>query len=530
MSRGSIISILKKYSYNLDEKENPIAVAACLKKLGSVFIESENPVTEVFFDTFDWRLFNAQELIFTCTRGRASEVQICDTGGDRIIATFPGALRSGFAVDFPEGHVRNFVTARIDVRRLLPRLRLVSRQSAITVRDSEEKIVLRISVRRCRAHSPGSGGDAFPMGTYLTVEPVRGYNKVAAAARALIESHFHPPADCAPRHIEGLHAIGVTPGDYSSRLSLDLNPAMGAADAARFIHLTLLDTMVRNEDGTARNLDPEFLHDFRVAIRRTRSALGQLDKAVLPATIVAKAKEDFRWVGRQTNAMRDLDVYLIDYPALQARLHDSYKAHLEPFRDHLAARSQKEARRVANMIRGRRYRQIRDDWRAYLTKGTLADPSAPDADTPVKALADRRLWKTYRRVMKDGKAIDDNSPAEALHNLRIHCKKLRYLLEFFQSLYPAKEIGGLIKSLKTFQNVLGDFQDAEIQSQAILGFGRDMAAEMAVPVETQMAMGMVAESILLRQQVARDAFGYRFDAFSRPAVKASFRTLLNRPE
>lgn len=530
MFRGYIIHTPKKYHYNLDEKENSSAVASCLKELGSVFLEPEESVTEVFFDTFDWRLFNAQESIFTCMRGRASEVQICDAGGDRIIATFPGALRSGFAVDFPEGHVRNFVTARIDVRRLLPRLRLVSRQSAITVRDSEEKIVLRMSVRRCRAHSPGSGGDGVPMGTYLTVEPVRGYKKAVANACALIESRFEPPADCAPRHIEGLRAIGVTPGDYSSKLSLDLDPAMGAADAARFIHLTLLDTVVRNEDGTAKNLDPEFLHDFRVAIRRTRSALGQLDKGVLPEEIVAKAKENFRWVGRQTNAMRDLDVYLIDYPALQAQLPESYRVHLDPFRNHLTQRSQKESRRVASMIRGRRYQTIRDDWRSYLTEGYATDIQLTDADTPIRLLADRRIWKTYRCIMKEGGAIDENSPAEALHRLRIHCKKLRYLLEFFQSLYPAKEIGGLIKSLKTFQNVLGDFQDAEIQSRAILGFGREMADDGTVPVETQMAMGMIAESILLRQQVARDAFGYRFEAFSRPAVKASFRTLLNRPE
>ena len=77
--------------------------------------------------------------------------------------------------------------------------------------------------------------------------------------------------------------------------------------------------------------------------------------------------------------------------------------------------------------------------------------------------------------MKEGEAIDDDSPARALHDLRITCKKLRYLLEFCQSLYPPKEIERLIKSLKTFQNVLGEFQDTELQALAILDIGRELA-------------------------------------------------------
>jgi len=182
------------------------------------------------------------------------------------------------------------------------------------------------------------------------------------------------------------------------------------------------------------------------------------------------------------------------------------------------------------MIRGKRYLKIRDDWRAYLTRGFKKDKKADHADTPVRRLADGRIWKAYRRVMKEGGAIDDNSPAEALHNLRIDCKKLRYLLEFFQSLYPPRRFRALVKSLKAFQNVLGEFQDTEVQSLAILELGRKMAAAGVAPTETQMAMGMVAESILLRQGAAREAFYDRFDAFARPEVKASFANLFKHKE
>ena len=223
--------------------------------------------------------------------------------------------------------------------------------------------------------------------------------------------------------------------------------------------------------------------------------------------------------------MRDLDVYLINYPNLERGLPAPYQQSLQTFRDYLIMQSRQEEKNIARMIRGARYRKIRDNWRAYLTTGYDNHKKTELADTPVTVLADARIWKVYCRVMKEGGAIDDASPPSALHNLRITCKKLRYLLEFFQSLYPPDDIKALIKSLKTFQNVLGELQDTEVQSQAILNYGRQMTAADAAPVETQMAMGMVAETILQRQDIVRSEFNERFREFSRADVEASYQTL-----
>ena len=57
-----------------------------------------------------------------------------------------------------------------------------------------------------------------------------------------------------------------------------------------------------------------------------------------------------------------------------------------------------------------------------------------------------------------------------------------------------------------------------------------MAEANAVPVETHMAMGMVAESILNRQGAARADFKNRFDAFSQDVVVASFAKLFKNTE
>jgi CHAD domain-containing protein len=510
--------------FRLTDSDKPADIAEYLASLGDVRHDPAKSKKIVFFDTFDWRLFSEGKSISIQTGKSGPEVHVVDHHKNEPIAVIPGHLPSGYADDLPPGHIRDIIIDIIDVRRLLPCLEITSRQTAFTFRNKDGKITLRMTMDKLRARNPNNGRPV-PLGIYMSVEPVRGYVKAEKKACRLLSSKFEALPPTVPLQLEGLRAIGVEPGKYSSKLRLNLSPSMTAAGAARHIHLELLDTIELNEDGSANNTDPEFLHDFRVAVRRTRSALSQLDKDVLPARIVAKAKADFRWIGQQTNLMRDLDVYLIDYPEFERRLPIPFKPSLQAFRDFLATQSRQETKNVARMIRGARYRKIRDNWRAYLTTGYDSDKQAPLADTPVMVLADARIWKVYCRVMKEGGAIDDASPPSALHDLRITCKKLRYLLEFFQSLYPLDDITALIKSLKTFQNVLGEFQDTEVQSQAILNYGRQMAAAHAAPVETQMAMGMVAETILQRQDIARSEFNERFREFSRADVKASYQTL-----
>ena len=65
---------------------------------------------------------------------------------------------------------------------------------------------------------------------------------------------------------------------------------------ARQIHLALLGILVANEPGLRANLDTEFLHDFRVAVRRTRSLLGQI-RHVFPPTPSSTSRPSSRGWG-----------------------------------------------------------------------------------------------------------------------------------------------------------------------------------------------------------------------------------------
>lgn len=505
--------------FQLDDPARWREIADALARVGTLSTDAPTRIESLFFDTFDGRLHAARLCLRQSRTGRKHVLELEDFSPSGRTLSAPTTFDGGFIDDVPTDALRRRLGPVIDMRRLMPMVGLTGQRRLIALRDKEGKTVLRLRLEDQSGHRPGTA-DKVKLGTRLTLMPVRGYDKALKKVTQIltratgVEPANNPILDAA------MMALGMPMERATAKSHLALTPGMTAGQASRFIHKSLINTMIENEEGVCRDLDSEFLHDFRVAVRRTRSALGQIDKGVLPPDHVAKAKADFKWLGNQTGHKRDLDVYLLAFPDLRKLLPESYAPHLQPFHDFLAEQGAKEARKLARVIRGRRYRLIRDDWQAWLSSSEPAMEDGPWALAPIKELADQRIWKAYRRLMRDGQAITDDSPPEALHDLRIIAKKLRYLLEFFHNLYASDRMTRLIKALKALQTVLGDFQDAEVQSQAILHFGREMAEAGRAPVETHMAMGMVAESILTRQAQARDDFARRFADFAKPDVAA----------
>jgi CHAD domain-containing protein len=272
--------------------------------------------------------------------------------------------------------------------------------------------------------------------------------------------------------------------------------------------------MMRNEAGTKADTDSEFLHDFRVSIRRTRSALTQI-KGVFPDPELARFNDGFRWMGAATGPVRDLDVWLLKLDGYRRTLPETIRPHLDALETFLKREQRREQRKLARTLGGEKYANLIDEWRRFLARATPEENAPPNARRPVKEVASERIHKIYRRVLKRGGKIRPDSPAEALHRLRIDGKKLRYLLEFFRSLYDVDEIGGLIKSLKQLQDNLGDFNDYEVQQASLKAFAARMTSGGKAPPETLMAMGRLVGRLEQGQAEERERFQACFAKFAK---------------
>ena len=280
-----------------------------------------------------------------------------------------------------------------------------------------------------------------------------------------------------------------------------------------------------NVNGTVRDLDTEFLHDLRVAVRRTRSAL-KLAGDVLPGDMAARFRPEFKWLGDLTTPTRDLDVYLLGYADMAAGLVAATAEELQPFHDHLERSRALAQRDLARGLRSARFSRLGREWRhALASAGAAGGGTRPAPRHTVARLAASRIGRAHQRVIRDGSAITATSPPESLHELRKRCKELRYLLEFFGSLYDPGQHWQAVRELKALQDCLGEFQDTQVQHEEIQVFAAQMMDQRAAPAATLLAMGEVAAGLAVRQQKARSQFAGRFRDFASPDGQNRIRAL-----
>jgi CHAD domain-containing protein len=234
---------------------------------------------------------------------------------------------------------------------------------------------------------------------------------------------------------------------------------------------------------------------------------------------------EFAEVGRSTNRLRDLDVYLLSADRYRAMLSEDLASALDPLFDELAAERKREHASVVRILSGSRYRDLVKNWKKTLDEFGSPPFDAKRAGAPVDEVAERMIVRRYKRVMAAGGRIDDRSPDTDLHRLRISCKKLRYLLEFFASLYPPDNIGQLIKQLKKLQDNLGEFNDLSVQQAELRSFlGKPSARRSTV---TSAAIGALIAKLENRHREVRREFADVFRVFAAPDNVDRFRKLFH---
>ncbi len=243
-------------------------------------------------------------------------------------------------------------------------------------------------------------------------------------------------------------------------LPLVSSPAEPASTALRRTLYHLAEIIEHNWQGIVDDLDPEHLHDLRVATRRTRTALGEL-KGVLKKNAVAPFRRDFKWLATITGPCRDLDVWLDDLsnriPLLQPGSTSSTAVV-----EHAASEQRgREWLTLKNHLLSPRFQRLGPQWRACLGEARTA--RARHGARPVRDLAAERILRAHQRLARRRVEVLRGATDETLHRTRVDAKKLRYLLEFFAGLYDETAVRDLIHRLKNLQDDLGRFNDGAVQ-------------------------------------------------------------------
>jgi len=467
-----------------------------------------------FLDSFDWRLYAKSRLCFQ----QDKFIYLTDfTDKRQAQALQLPKTPPRFWWQFPESDIKQALAEILDVRALLPQVTFSRTTRELHILNKNEKVVALVLLSEL---DPGNQNRIHT----VQLREVRGYNKWFMKLNRDLDQFGTPRPDTRVHTLTtAMAAVGQAPAEYSSGFSVALTPEMKSLAAAKTIYAHLLKTLQANEQGILDDLDSEFLHDFRVAIRRTRSALS-LIKNVLDPEVCARFKDDFRYLGQITGPVRDLDVYLLMEENYKARLPEHLREGLLYFFADLAKQRSREHKKLVQALTGDHYRAVITDWQEYLESGEEENQGSNSRE-PTATLAEKIIKKRLKRIISDGAAIHPGTPDENLHRLRIQGKKLRYSLEFFSSLYPEHTMKTLIKQLKLLQNNLGDFNDLSVQQEMLKHYLAAIKPGTVKSKKLSAAIGGLLTNLYHEQRKVRTDFAETFARFTDPENLNTYRTL-----
>lgn len=516
---------LHRYQYIVPRGVNAENLAEILRGHGvQLSLQPSSSTEREFYDSFDWRLYAAGLVLFIDRGKGQARLHLRSLADGRDIVSIDAEEVSGFAHDLPPGALRDRLSPLLEERRLLPVAELKCARRCFKVLDEEAKTVARVTLERDSVAN-GKGARRLGSGDRLVVAPVRGYPEPTQNLRGLFEQQLRLERLNGTAYEEALSMHGRHPLDYSSKLRVPLDTDLPAGEAARRILLVLLDTIEANEDGMRHDLDPEFLHDLRVAVRRTRSLLGQM-KDLLPRSF-AHYRQEFAWLGRVTGPVRDLDVHLLALPGHAAVLDAARVGDFDPILEAMRAQRSRERCLLLEALASPRYRQLKRDWRRLLEAGDNAAWTGGEARQPVLPLARSLIRHRYRKASGAGAVLMQESPDAELHRLRIQCKKLRYQLEFFAALFPRGDIKQLIKALKGLQDNLGAHQDLCVLLESLPGYAEKLnGGERAAKARS--ALESLTAYLQQHKRVVRDDFSAAWARFAQQAHQDRFSKLFGK--
>jgi CHAD domain-containing protein len=487
----------------------PSAATAALTALATVYtVAMGRPVTthRMWLDSADFRLYRSgMALAATAVRNSDEHtLELSSTDGATVTAD-PGLLDwPRFPAGLPD-QLRTRLEPVLGVRALLPVVQVSGSSVTGRLLDAQGKTMLRLAHERPATIS----GSRNRLSGGLRLMPLRGYAAVGAQAGRMAQQAGLVRVD-RTGYPAALLATGLDP-DATSRPVME--PGLPAGVAVARVLMSFLRELEAAVDGTVTDIDIEFLHEFRVAVRRSRSAVKLLGD-VLPPALVAWGTPQLKWLGDLTTPSRDLDVLLHDLPSLTASLSSGRPADMDPLMLHLIILRTDERRRLVRGLRSARFERWRARWRASLQELVTWD-GQPRTGPTAATVGVERLARAERRVLRLGSRITVASPAEDLHNLRKRAKELRYLLETFTPMLGPAHAPGAVKELKALQDVLGTFQDSEAQREAIYALAADMIAREGASAPTILAMGEVAARLQKDQDASRAHFAAMFERFAR---------------
>jgi CHAD domain-containing protein len=208
------------------------------------------------------------------------------------------------------------------------------------------------------------------------------------------------------------------------------------------------------EKGARLDIDPEYIHDFRVNLRRLRTVISDFKDAISRYDYL-KIQKELRWITSFLGEVRDIDVYAVNFHSLLPP--DTDTSIIKRINSVLEKIKKERLQTLITYFESPRYKQNLPILKRYfygdMIKKQDSTPSALFARKLIRKKL-KSVIKNCRNILKRWEKIRD----EEIHALRIRIKKLRYTADYTMSLIDITA-KAFINELKTLQDIIGGYVD-----------------------------------------------------------------------
>lgn len=202
--------------------------------------------------------------------------------------------------------------------------------------------------------------------------------------------------------------------------------------------------------------EPESLHQYRVSVRMARSVCLEFSEFMEEKRKFTLEKI-LKSLQKETNEMRDIDVFLECIEAYKNMVESSCLGELESLEATLKA----EKEEAYNAFEAKYTQAFKDEMIARLQAIQNDEKLClPKSEEKIYKYIKEILIKRLKKIAKTSKKLSLDAPNERFHKLRLHYKKLRYNAD-------AVELTQFSKSFKPLQNAFGKVQDKNTQIERI---------------------------------------------------------------
>jgi CHAD domain-containing protein len=285
----------------------------------------------------------------------------------------------------------------------------------------------------------------------------------------------------------GLAAAGLDPPprEEPARLRVtQLEPSMPFAEAQRITLRRYFETVLAR-DAEVRKGSAQATHEMRVAARHL-DVLLRMFRGYGPSWAVG-ARARVRTLIKRLGAVRDCDVQLAFLDGALAELTAENRLAFQPIHERLVSRHEQAQVRLLQALDAPAHRHWVQEWERHLREDTVGSARAQRVTTG--EVARELVRETARALRKRARRIDEKSPPDAYHEVRIRAKRLRYTLDAFASLY-GEAAQSYLQALGKLQTVLGDYHDSTVREQR---FTELVTGSPRLPSSTSFLAGRLVE-------------------------------------